>query len=148
MRDKQDACKANRRKPPLATYWISPGGELSRNHLAISIFCLSLSSASSSSAISLRLRRQDSDMQVQCGEERRKWATTKTSLWSGCLLVNQDRTQGRVLCRKSERTRSAQFLRWSLVDNNILPRRVVWFVRSLLVLGIYFQFSTKRKGNI
>lgn len=36
---------------PLATYWISPGGELRRNHLAISFFCLSLSSSFSTSAI-------------------------------------------------------------------------------------------------
>ena len=43
------------KKRPLATYWISPTGELRRNHLAISFFCLSLSSVSSMSAISLSL---------------------------------------------------------------------------------------------
>lgn len=38
----------------MATYWISPEGELRRNHLAMSFFCSSLSSGSSSAmAVSL-----------------------------------------------------------------------------------------------
>ena len=38
--------RRNRERTPLATYWISPAGELRRNHLAISFFCSSLISTS------------------------------------------------------------------------------------------------------